>query len=104
MLVVQRGCNLNGSFFSPLEFGHEKRGMIVVLEGRKGEGWRKLGDILKELMAHSSALSVRNIVASIPWSSQADKLKVFRGDGVAPLLTVDASRSYNEVLQAQKLR
>lgn len=58
---------------------------------------------MKELTAHPSVSGVRNRVMALPWTWQADKPKVLRGEGGALLLMVDASRLYIEV-QTQKLR
>ena len=50
MLIVRKGRNLNGSFISISEFDRDKRrGLLVIPEGRKGEGWKKLADILMEM-------------------------------------------------------
>ncbi|XP_041012186.1 uncharacterized protein LOC121255758 isoform X1 [Juglans microcarpa x Juglans regia] len=100
VLMVQRGCNHNGSFFSLSEFGHDKRrSMLVVPEGRKGEGWRKFGDTIKELTLSSSVWSGRNRGACVLWSSQAGKPKGHKGDGGAPSSMVVGSWSYREVVQ-----
>ncbi|KAF5471359.1 hypothetical protein F2P56_011801 [Juglans regia] len=88
VLMVRRGCNNNGSVIFISEFGHEKRrGLLVVPEGRKGEGWRNFGVTLKELSPPPSVPSVRNRVA--------------KGGG-APSWRAAGALSYSEVLQAQQ--
>ncbi|KAF5449121.1 hypothetical protein F2P56_029600 [Juglans regia] len=100
VLMVQRGCNHNGSFFSLSEFGHDKRrGMIVVSEGRKGEGWRIFEDTIKELTLSSSVWSGRNRGACVLVPSQAGKMKGHKGGGDAPSSMALGSRSYREVVQ-----
>ncbi|XP_035544577.1 transcription factor Pur-alpha 1-like [Juglans regia] len=88
VLMVRKGHNYNGNFMSLLEFGRDKRrGLIVVPEGRKGEGWRNFGDTLMELHA-SSGLCKRTRALCVV---QADNLKMNRGDG-------GGVPSYSEVL------
>lgn len=62
-LVVQQSHNSFGRFLTLFEFGHEKRrGLIVVLEGLKGEAWRRFGEALKEASSYSSVLGEKNRV------------------------------------------
>lgn len=63
MLVVQRCLNSYGRFLSLWEYGHDRRGgFIVVLEGLKGEGWRRFGELLREVVSSFSVLGVKNRV------------------------------------------
>ncbi|KAF5471106.1 hypothetical protein F2P56_011573 [Juglans regia] len=91
VLIVSKGRNHNGSFISLSKFGRDKRrGLLVILEGRKGEGWRNFGDTLMELFS-SSVSSTR--------TSHAIFAKKNRGDGGAPLTWAGGARSYSEVLK-----
>lgn len=43
------------------EYGHELRhGFIVVLEGSKGEGWKRLAESMREAVNFSSVLGVKD--------------------------------------------
>ncbi|KAF5460791.1 hypothetical protein F2P56_020633 [Juglans regia] len=104
VLMVRRGSNYYGSFIVLSEFGHDKRrGMIVVPEGRKGEGWRYFGDTVNELSPpFSSTVSQgRNRTLS---AFQEGSLKLARQEGGDSLLIAGGARSYSEALKAQKVQ
>lgn len=61
MLVVQRCLNSYGRFLSLSEYGHDRRhGFVIVPEGLKGVGWRRFGDVLREVVPSSFILGDKN--------------------------------------------
>ncbi|XP_035543339.1 uncharacterized protein LOC118347632 [Juglans regia] len=83
VIIVRKGHNFNGSFISISEFGRDKRrGLLVIPEGRKGEGWKKLADILMEMADFQIVAAKKN-----------------NGEGGVPSSLAGGARTYSEVLK-----